>query len=134
MRVNYRRAENGFTLIELMIVVAIIGVLAAIAIPQYQSYIIRSRKVAAQADLTTYAQALERYYTTNQTYAIGTTKVCGVTAATALPNPNKFYNITSTCPTPDSFVVTADPIDTNNDKMFKQTLDQTGKKGDNWNK
>ena len=60
--------EKGFTLIELMIVIAIIGILAAIAIPQFSAYRTRSFNSAAQADLRNAATAQEAYFVDNQTY------------------------------------------------------------------
>ena len=58
-----RNNEKGFTLIELMIVIAIIGILAAIAIPQFSSYRKRSFDAAAKSDLRNLATAMEAYYT-----------------------------------------------------------------------
>ncbi len=59
---------RGFTLIELMIVVAIVGILAAIAYPSYVNHITQSNRSAAQACLAEYAHLAERVYTTHLRY------------------------------------------------------------------
>ena len=59
---------RGFTLIEVMIVVVIISILAAIAYPAYQSQLQQSRRIDAQTALLELAQYMERYYTTNGSY------------------------------------------------------------------
>ena len=60
--------QKGFTLIELMIVIAIIGILAAIAIPQFSKYRKRSYDSSAQSDLRNAATAQEAYYVDQDTY------------------------------------------------------------------
>jgi type IV pilus assembly protein PilE len=63
-----KRTNAGFTLIELMIVVAIVGILAAIAYPSYSQYIIRSHRNVAKGDLMELQQWMERNYTLTNRY------------------------------------------------------------------
>ena len=67
-----KKDEKGFTLIELMIVIAIIGILAAIAIPQFSAYRARAFNGAAMSDLRNAATAQEAYFVDNQTYGTHT--------------------------------------------------------------
>ncbi len=62
------RKLHGFTLIELMIVVAIVGILAAIAYPSYQQYTRRAARAQAQATMMNIMQNEERYFTSNNAY------------------------------------------------------------------
>ncbi len=62
------RAKLGFTLVEVMIVVAIIAILAAIAYPTYTRHIAKANRVAAQGCLGEYANYMERFYTTHLRY------------------------------------------------------------------
>jgi type IV pilus assembly protein PilE len=66
--------QSGFTLIEMMIVVAILGILAAIAVPQYQDFVTRGQLVEAHAGLRAYRVQMEQYYQDNRNYGGGT---CG---------------------------------------------------------
>ncbi|MDY0745840.1 type IV pilin protein [Paucibacter sp. R3-3] len=63
------RSPRGFTLIELMIVVVVAGILAAVAIPSYQQYIMKSRRQDARVALSAMLQAQERYRSNQATYA-----------------------------------------------------------------
>ena len=62
------RHANGFTLIELMIVVAIVAILASIALPSYSSYIARARRADARTQLLQAAQFMQRFYAANDRY------------------------------------------------------------------
>jgi type IV pilus assembly protein PilE len=63
-----RPIGQGFTLIELMIVVAIVSIIAAVAYPSYISHVTKTKRVAAEACLGEYANYMERYYSTNLRY------------------------------------------------------------------
>lgn len=103
------RAQKGFTLIELMVVVAIIGILAAIAYPSYQEHVLRTRRAAATGCLLELAQFMERYYTTNMGYvgSEGNRPVLPNTACrTELAG---FYNFSLSGATASSFDLQAVP-------------------------
>jgi type IV pilus assembly protein PilE len=59
---------RGFTMVEILIVMLVVAILAAIAIPSYSAYIVRGQRSAAKAVLLQTAQAMERYYTANGNY------------------------------------------------------------------
>ncbi|MFB0532540.1 MAG: type IV pilin protein [Desulfatiglandales bacterium] len=68
LKLNKMKSQKGFTLIELMVVIAIIGILAAIAIPQFGFYRKRSCNSVALSDLKNFTVAQEAYYVDNATY------------------------------------------------------------------
>lgn len=65
----FQAGQRGFTLIEIMIVVAIIAVLAAFALPQYRDYVLRGQLIEASNGLSAMRANMERYYQDNRTYA-----------------------------------------------------------------
>jgi type IV pilus assembly protein PilA len=100
------KKNEGFTLIELMIVIAIIGILAAIAIPQFSAYRVRSFNAAANADLRNAATAQEAYYVDESSYTSTLANLTGeyglfITdgvnfgTITLIPGPPEQYNMTA---------------------------------------
>ena len=79
LKLNKMKNQKGFTLIELMIVIAIIGILAAIAIPQFSAYRKRSYDSSAQSDLKNATTAQEAYYVDNSNYAQTPATLVGAT-------------------------------------------------------
>ena len=75
-----KKRQSGFTLIEIMIVVAIVGILAAIAIPQYTDYILRSQLVEAHTGLQDMRVRMEQFYQDNRRYDGAGLNGCGAAA------------------------------------------------------
>lgn len=88
-----RNAEKGFTLIELMITVAIVGILAAIAYPSYTEYVMRSRRVEGQNLLNDAAARQERYRAQNGVYA-SSGELDKLKLPTGVASQNGYYTLT----------------------------------------
>lgn len=102
--------NRGFTLIELMIAVAIVGVLIAIAYPSYTNSLIKGNRAAARAYLLEVAQKQQQFLLDNRAYA--TKAELTAAGTTEPPEVSNFYTITITpdnTDTPPSFVATATP-------------------------
>jgi type IV pilus assembly protein PilE len=110
------RSARGFSLIELMIVVAVVAILSAIAYPSYQEYVRKSRRAQATADLVELAQLAERYHTVQNTY------VGFAPPYTTSPRQGTArYNLQVVNPTQGSYSITAAPTSTGG-----QTADKCG--------
>lgn len=103
MRPNRARNSQGFSLIEVMIVVAIIGIIAAIAFPSYQEHVRKGRRAGGTACLMQAAQQMERFYTANLTYQ-------GSPAAFACDSStDPHYRVTRTAVNTRSYTLRARP-------------------------
>lgn len=105
------QTQVGFTLIELMITVAIIGVLGAIALPSYQEYVARGKRAEARAEVLKAEGWLERYYTENNRYSDGiatTTNAAFTSAFGPVPRTGAAnYNVALSAVNATSYTITA---------------------------
>jgi len=110
MKLKTRNA--GFSLLELMITVVIIGILAAIAIPSYTQYVNRARRDAVAGDLLLLVNSLQRFHTNNLTYATATLGSAGVFPSQGPLEGTAYYtfDIGTPAATATTFVARAVPI------------------------
>jgi type IV pilus assembly protein PilE len=126
---------GGFTLVEIMVVVAIVSIIAAVAVPSYLDSVRRSDRAAARSALMTAAQWMERQYTANNTY-------CAPSSCSANPLPTALsqsppsgtavYAITAATAASNTFVLSATPVSNGrmrSDPCGTLTLDSVGTRG-----
>jgi type IV pilus assembly protein PilE len=106
-KLQAQRNARGFTLIELMIVVAIVAILARIAFPAYTDYITRGRVPDATSNLAAMQVKMEQYFQDNRTY-FNSAGACGVDfSQTNVGITSKFFNFSCSQNSPTSYTVTA---------------------------
>ncbi len=128
-----KNAGRGFTLIELMIVVAVIGILASIAYPSYREYVLRAARAEARSALLDNAQFLERNYTLSNNYNVAAGG--GAIATASLPRQSTpesgaaRYTITLVV-NAQTYTLTATPTGAQTgDTCGALTLTNTGQRG-----
>lgn len=103
------RRNRGFTLIELVIVMAIVAILAAIAYPSYQNYLMRSRRADGREMLQRIAAAQERFYTNRNTYTTDLTTAAGLNLGTTSSEAGHYTVAIAVAAGGQSYTLTATP-------------------------
>ncbi len=127
---SYSRS-SGFTLIELMITIAVIAILAAIAYPTYDESVRRGRRADAQAVVLMSAQYMERFFTTNATYVGAALPTSLTTSPEGTGSASKFYDIVVSNLSATTYTLTATRSSGRpmaSDKCGDFIVDQTGAK------
>jgi type IV pilus assembly protein PilE len=101
---TFKRRAAGFTLLELMIVVAIVAILSAIAIPSYRKYVLRAHRTDATRALQDMASREENYYFNNNTYPKSATSL-----GTTFTTPNGYYLLNIPASSATNYTITAVP-------------------------
>ena len=119
-----RRTHRGFTLIEVMITVAIIGILSAIALPAYRDYITRGRIPEATSQLASKQVKMEQWFQDSRSYRAATGTDCYVGASDT--TSSRFFTFTCTASSATAYTITA--TGTGAMTGFAYTVDQSGNK------
>lgn len=112
------KIKNGFTLMELMIVVVIIGILYSIALPSYQEYILRSQATEGISSLANMRVKMEQYFQDNRTYS----GACVDGTLAALPSNLNNFTLTCSNLSDEEYTISAEGVG------FTYTLDQSNQR------
>lgn len=124
--------QAGFTLIELMIVVAIIGILALVAYPAYRNYTVKAKRSDGYAALAAAATDQEKFYSKNMYYATSVEALNAISniTSTTLGSPEGYYQVTTTGGATYTLTATAQEPQASADASCKNlTLTSAGQKG-----